>query len=186
MCRNMEGGLHMNVPNKLTLLRVLLIPLFVIAMMVPMFAGQEWLALAIFVAAAVTDILDGQIARRCNLITDFGKFMDPLADKLLVCAALVCLVELGRVPGWMVIVIISREFAISGFRLIAANKGTVIAAGWLGKIKTVLQMVAIGMLIPNLPALSVITTIVLWAAVIMTIVSLIDYIVRNREVIRDM
>ena len=174
----------MNLPNKLTLLRVLLVPVFIITLLVPFgFEGQKWLALGIFVVASITDFFDGKIARKRKLITTFGKFMDPLADKLLVCAALVCLVELGRVPAWMTIVIISREFIISGFRLVAANNNIVIAAGWLGKIKTFLQMTAIILLIADIPALYIVTTIVLWAAVVMTVVSLVDYIVKNREVI---
>lgn len=174
----------MNLPNKLTLLRVLLVPVFIITLLVPFgFEGQKWLALGIFVVASITDFLDGKIARKRKLITTFGKFMDPLADKLLVCAALVCLVELGRVPAWMTIVIISREFIISGFRLVAANNNIVIAAGWLGKIKTFLQMTAIILLIADIPALYIVTTIILWAAVVMTVVSLVDYIVKNREVI---
>ena len=174
----------MNLPNKLTLLRVLLIPIFIVALLVPFgFEGQKWLALGIFVVASITDFFDGRIARKRKLITTFGKFMDPLADKLLVCAALVCLVELGRVPAWMTIVIISREFIISGFRLVAANNNIVIAAGWLGKIKTLLQMTAIILLIADIPALYTVTNIVLWAAVAMTVVSLIDYLVKNRDVI---
>lgn len=174
----------MNLPNKLTLLRVLLIPFFIVTLLVPFgFEGQKWLAFGIFVAASITDFFDGKIARKRKLITTFGKFMDPLADKLLVCAALVCLVELGRIPAWMTIVIISREFIISGFRLVAANNNIVIAAGWLGKIKTLLQMTAIILLIADIPALYTVTNIVLWAAVAMTVVSLIDYLVKNREVI---
>ena len=170
----------MNLPNKLTLTRVILIVPFVILLVAsPSHPALKWVALAIFIVASLTDMLDGHIARKRNLITTFGKFMDPLADKLLVCAALVCLVELGRIPAWMTIIIISREFVISGFRLVAANKNVVIAAGWLGKIKTTLQMIAIGMLIADIPALRVVTMVVAWAAVIMTVVSLVDYLVKN-------
>ena len=174
----------MNLPNKLTLLRVVLIPFFVIAMLAPFgIAEQKWIALFIFIVACVTDYFDGQIARSRNLITTFGKFMDPLADKLLVCAALICLVDLGRIPGWMVIIIISREFIISGFRLVAANQNIVIAAGWLGKIKTCLQMAAIILLIADISQLRTIANVVLWAAVIMTVISLVDYLIKNRQVI---
>ena len=174
----------MNLPNKLTLTRVVLIVPFVIVLLLSAKNPTlRWMALTIFIVASLTDMLDGHIARKRNLITTFGKFMDPLADKLLVCAALVCLVELGRIPAWMVIIIISREFTISGFRLVAANKNVVIAAGWMGKVKTTLQMIAIGMMIADLPALRVITAIVTWAAVIMTVVSLVDYLVKNWSVI---
>ena len=139
----------MNLPNKLTIFRVILIPFFIVFLLVPDMPflpsteWGEWIALAIFVIASLTDMLDGKIARKYNLITDFGKFMDPLADKLLVCSALIALIELGRIPAWMVIVIIAREFTISGFRLVAADKGVVIAASYWGKFKTVFQMVAV-------------------------------------------
>ena len=132
----------MNLPNKLTILRVIMIPFFVVFMYLD-FAAAKWIALGIFIAAAITDTLDGQIARRCNLVTTFGKFMDPLADKLLVCSAMIALVDQGRIPAWIVIIIIAREFIISGFRLIAAEKGVVIAAGIWGKLKTVVQMVMV-------------------------------------------
>ncbi len=130
-------------------------------------------------------MLDGKIARKYNLITDFGKFMDPLADKLLVCSALIALIELGRIPAWMVIVIIAREFTISGFRLVAADKGVVIAASYWGKFKTVFQMVAVCLLIVDIPVLYVLTQIILWIAVILTIVSLIDYLIKNKDVMKD-
>ena len=131
----------MNLPNKLTVMRVIMVPFFVVLMLVPI-CGQpcegwcKWTALAVFIIAAFTDLFDGRIARKYKLVTNFGKFMDPLADKLLVCSALICLVELERIPAWIVIIIIGREFIISGFRLIAAEKGIVIAAGWWGKFKT--------------------------------------------------
>ena len=116
----------MNLPNKLTIFRVILIPFFIIALLVPGIPAGNWIALAIFIVASLTDLLDGKIARKYNLVTNFGKFMDPLADKLLVCSALICLVELSRIPSWMVVIIIAREFTISGFRLIAADNGVVI------------------------------------------------------------
>ena len=132
----------MNLPNKLTILRVAMIPLLVVVMLVPLgIPNQKWLAVAIFVLASLTDLADGKIARKYNLITNFGKFMDPLADKLLVCSALICLIELDRIPAWIVLVIIAREFIVSGFRLVAVEGGRVIAAGPLGKLKTVFQMI---------------------------------------------
>lgn len=173
----------MNLPNRLTVLRVILVPVFIIFLMLKSIPHNDYIALAIFIIASLTDMLDGKIARKYNLITDFGKFMDPLADKLLVCSALICLIELSRIKAWMVVVIIAREFIISGFRLIAAEKGTVIAAGWLGKIKTVFQMVAVCLLIANIPVLYIPTQIILWIAVIMTVVSLVDYIIKNKGVL---
>lgn len=126
----------MNLPNKLTILRMIMIIPFVVFMLVPIGGGAaKWIALALFVVASLTDLLDGKIARKYNLVTTFGKFMDPLADKLLVCAALICLVEMGKIPAWIVIIIVSREFIISGFRLVASDKGVVIAAGYWANSK---------------------------------------------------
>ena len=181
----------MNLPNKLTIFRVILIPFFIVFLLVPDMPflpsteWGEWIALAIFVIASLTDMLDGKIARKYNLITDFGKFMDPLADKLLVCSALIALIELGRIPAWMVIVIIAREFTISGFRLVAADKGVVIAASYWGKFKTLFQMVAVCLLIVDIPVLHILTQLILWIAVILTIVSLIDYLIKNKDVMKD-
>lgn len=176
----------MNLPNRLTLARVVLIPFFVVMLMAPFgLPGQNWIALIIFIAACITDFFDGQIARRRNLITNFGKFMDPLADKLLVCAALVCLSSMQIVPAWMTVVIISREFVVSGLRLIAAERGIVIAAGWSGKVKTCLQMFAIIFAIAAIAEISAITNILLWAATIMTIVSMIEYLYKNRYLLSD-
>ena len=141
----------MNLPNKLTIFRVILIPFFIIALLVPGIPAGNWIALAIFIVASLTDLLDGKIARKYNLVTNFGKFMDPLADKLLVCSALICLVELSRIPSWMVVIIIAREFTISGFRLIAADNGVVIAASYWGKFKTTFQMIAVCLMIANIP-----------------------------------
>ena len=176
----------MNLPNKLTVMRMILIPFFVFFMLAPYFEGYgNYIAVAIFIIASLTDMLDGKIARKYNLVTDFGKFMDPLADKLLVGAAMICLVEMGRLPAWIVIVIISREFIISGFRLIASDNGIVIAASYWGKFKTVFQMTAVVLLIFNIPALSVLTSAVLWIAVILTVVSLVDYVAKNIKVLTE-
>ena len=176
----------MNLPNKLTILRVILIPFFVVSLLV--FHGEvrflRYLAASIFIVASLTDMLDGKIARKYNLVTNFGKFMDPLADKLLVCSALICLVELGQLPAWMVIVIVSREFIISGFRLVAAEQGIVIAASYWGKFKTTFQMIAVILMIVNLPALHLVTGMFTWAALILTIVSLADYIMKNHKVLK--
>ena len=176
----------MNLPNKLTILRMIMIVPFVVFMLAPIGgAAGKWIALALFVAASLTDLLDGKIARKYNLVTTFGKFMNPLADKLLVCSALICLVELGRIPSWIVIIIISREFIISGFRLVASDKGVVIAASWWGKFKTTFQMVMIVLMIADIAALSIVTQIVMWIALILTVVSLLDYLLKNRDVMKD-
>ena len=176
----------MNLPNKLTILRMIMIVPFVVFMLAPVGgAAGKWIALVLFVAARLTDLLDGKIARKYNLVTTFGKFMDPLADKLLVCSAMICLVQMGRIPAWIVIIIISREFIISGFRLVASDKGVVIAASWWGKFKTTFQMVMIILMIADIAALSVVTQTVMWIALILTVVSLIDYLVKNKDVMRD-
>lgn len=177
----------MNLPNKLTILRMCMIPFFIAALMAE--GGQNqtlrYVAAAIFIAASLTDLLDGKIARKYNLVTNFGKFMDPLADKLLVCAALICLIELGELPAWMVVIIISREFIISGFRLVASDNGVVIAASWWGKFKTTFQMLAVILLIFNLPALSGFTNIIVWVSLALTVISLVDYIVKNAGVLKE-
>ena len=176
----------MNLPNKLTVLRVIMVPFFVFFMLTDVGgAANKWIALALFVIASLTDMLDGKIARKYNLVTNFGKFMDPLADKLLVCSALICLIELEQLPAWVVIIIISREFIISGFRLVAADNGIVIAASYWGKFKTVFQMTAVILLIFNIPSLALLTNIVLAVAVVLTVVSLADYIVKNRKVLTE-
>lgn len=175
----------MNLPNKLTMFRVVLIPFFVLFMLVDITNVDKWIALAIFIVASLTDLLDGKIARKYNLVTNFGKFMDPLADKLLVCAALICLVELSVIPSWIVIIIISREFIISGFRLIASDNGVVIAASYFGKFKTTFQMVMICLMIADIEALNILTTIVMWVALVLTVVSLIDYLVKNKDVMKE-
>lgn len=176
----------MNLPNKLTILRVIMIPVFVLFMLTGLGgAASKWIALALFIIASLTDLLDGYLARKHNLVTNFGKFMDPLADKLLVCAAMICLVENGQLPSWIVIVIISREFIISGFRLIASDNGVVIAASYWGKFKTVFQMIMICMMIADIAVFSILTKIIMWIALILTVVSLIDYLIKNKDVIRE-
>ena len=175
----------MNLPNKLTILRVIMIPFFVAALLYDGGANQNmrYVAAALFIIASLTDMLDGKIARKYNLVTNFGKFMDPLADKLLVCSALICMIELRELPAWMVI--ISREFIISGFRLVASDNGVVIAASYWGKFKTTFQMIGVVLLIFNIPALSTLTTIIVWIALALTVISLVDYIVKNAGVLTE-
>lgn len=175
----------MNLPNKLTMFRVILIPFFVLFLLVDITSVDKWIALGIFIVASLTDLLDGKIARKYNLVTNFGKFMDPLADKLLVCSALICLVALEKIPAWMVIIIIAREFIISGFRLIASDNGVVIAASYWGKFKTTFQMVMICLMIADIEALQLLTTVVMWAALILTVVSLVDYLAKNKDVMKE-
>lgn len=177
---------NMNLPNKLTCVRMVMIIPFVACMLAGRAEGPwKWVSLALFIAASLTDMLDGKIARAQNLITDFGKFMDPLADKLLVCSAMICLIELGRIPAWIVIIIIAREFIISGFRLIASDNGIVIAASWWGKTKTVSQMLMVILLIIYFPAgpMHIVQTVVMYAACILTVISLADYLYKNRGVL---
>ncbi len=169
----------MNLPNKLTVLRVLLIPVFLVFLMLDFAPYGKWIALGIFILASLTDLADGKIARKYNLVTNFGKFMDPLADKLLTCSAMIALIELERIPAWIVIVIIAREFVISGFRLVASDNGVVIAASYWGKFKTTFQMIMVILMIADIPQLQLLTTIVTYVALILTIVSLIDYLVKN-------
>ena len=176
----------MNLPNKLTVLRICMIPFFVAALLYENGADQTMRIIAnvIFITASLTDLLDGKIARKYGLVTNFGKFMDPLADKLLVCSALICLIQLGQLPAWVVIVIISREFIISGFRLVAADNGIVIAASYWGKFKTVSQMVMIILLILNSGGVfEILTQIFVWVSLALTVISLITYIVQNKNVI---
>lgn len=175
----------MNLPNKLTVFRVILIPFFVLFLLLELTAYDKWIALAIFIIASLTDFLDGHIARKYHLVTNFGKFMDPLADKLLVCSALICLIELNRIPAWVVIVIIAREFIISGFRLVASDNGVVIAASYWGKFKTTFQIVMICLMIADLSQLYLITQLVMWIALALTVISLVDYLVKNKSVMED-
>jgi len=167
---------------------VILIPFFVFFMLAPYFPDNgKYIAVAIFIIASLTDMLDGKIARKYNLVTNFGKFMDPLADKLLVCSAMICLVATGQLASWIVIIIISREFIISGFRLIAADNGIVIAASYWGKFKTVFQMLMIIVLILDIQnvGFQVLGVILTYVALILTVVSLIDYIVKNKQILKE-
>ena len=175
----------MNLPNKLTILRVIMVPFFVLFMLTDIGgAANKWISLVLFVVASLTDLLDGKIARKYNLVTNFGKFMDPLADKLLVCSAMICLVEMGELEAWIVIVIISREFIISGFRLVASDNGVVIAASYWGKFKTVFQMAMIIVLIADLGGFfDMIGTVLVWIALALTIISLLDYVLKNKQVL---
>ena len=175
----------MNLPNKLTILRTLMIPVFLFFLLTDC-AGDysKWIAVVVFILASLTDFLDGHIARKYNLVTNFGKFMDPLADKLLVCSALIALVDLERIAAWIVIIIIAREFIISGFRLVASDNGVVIAASYWGKFKTAFQMITIIMLVLNLnvPFMNIINTVLIYISLGLTVISLIDYIAKNYKV----
>ena len=178
----------MNLPNKLTILRTILIPFFLIFIYTDFWGkGNAYIAVAIFIIASLTDLLDGKIARKYNLVTNFGKFMDPLADKLLVCSALIALVDLGKLAGWIVIVIIAREFIISGFRLVASDNGVVIAASYWGKFKTTFQMLMIIALILDFQNryFQMLATALTYIALILTVVSLIDYIAKNKQVLKE-
>ena len=178
----------MNLPNKLTVLRVIMVPFFVFFMLAPDMTGiNHYIAAAIFIVASLTDLLDGKIARKYNLVTNFGKFMDPLADKLLVCSAMICLIQTGQLAAWIVVIIIAREFIISGFRLIASDNGVVIAASYWGKFKTTFQMLMVIVLILNvqMPFFQILGKILTYAALILTVVSLIDYIVKNKDVLKE-
>ncbi|MBR5970454.1 MAG: CDP-diacylglycerol--glycerol-3-phosphate 3-phosphatidyltransferase [Lachnospiraceae bacterium] len=178
----------MNLPNKLTILRILLIPVMVLFLLVPVTGeADRWIAVAVFIIASLTDFADGRIARGRNLVTNFGKLMDPMADKLLVCSALVCLVALARIPAWIVILIIAREFAISGVRQLGAEQGRVIAASYWGKFKTFSQMLMIICMIVDLktlvPQLAIVTDILMWTALALTLISMMDYLIKNRDII---
>lgn len=179
----------MNLPNKITMLRILLIPFFVFFMLTELVPYSSYIAAAIFIIASLTDTLDGYLARKYKLISNFGKFMDPLADKLLVCSALVCFVAQSDnpMPAWVVIIIISRDFIISGFRLVASDAGVVIAASWWGKIKTIVQMVMSVLLIFNFDGkfFNIAEYIFIYAALVLTVISLIDYLRKNWSVIDD-
>lgn len=187
---------NMNLPNKLTIVRVIMIVPFIVFLL----GGQAgWfgenkmiadaIAFVLFVTASLTDLIDGKIARKYNLVTNFGKFMDPLADKLLVCSALIALVEMSRIPAWVVILIIGREFIISGFRLIASDNHVVIAASYWGKFKTTFQMIMVCMMILNVGRFwfpfQVLTDIIMWISLALTMISLVDYIMKNRDVLKE-
>ena len=193
----------MNLANKLTVLRLILIPFYIVFLMLdPILAGSDQnivffshIALTIFIVASLTDTFDGKIARKYNLVTDFGKFADPLADKILVVSAMVCFVALGRMPFWAVIIILAREFAISGFRLVVAGKGVVLAASMIAKVKTGWQMVMCGFMTFDMASLvtkqgwpevittvyNILTQITMYVALALTIISLIDYFYKNKD-----
>lgn len=175
----------MNTPNKLTVARMIMVPFLVVFMLTEWGgAANRYISVVIFAAASITDWFDGYLARKNHLVTNFGKFMDPLADKLLVCSALICLVELNRLDAWIVIVIIAREFIISGFRLIAAENGVVIAANYWGKFKTVSQMIMIILLILNFDGFfAVLAQIFVWISIALTVISLLTYILQNKKVL---
>ena len=175
----------MNTPNKLTVARMIIVP-FLVAFLLTGWGGDanRYISLALFVVASVTDWFDGYLARKNNLVTNFGKFMDPLADKLLVCSAMICMIELNRLPAWFVIIIIGREFIISGFRLIAAENGIVIAANYWGKFKTASQMSMIILLILHFDGIFVtLEQLFIWLSLALTIISLITYIWQNKSVL---
>ena len=178
--------MEMNLPNKLTIMRVVLIPVFLLVLFLMDAPMNRYIATAIFVVASLTDFLDGHLARKYNLVSNFGKFMDPLADKLLVMSALVSMVALEDLPAWVVIVILAREFAITGFRTLAMEAKIVMAASWWGKIKTATQMVMIIVVLLQLPfsGMKMVETVLIWLSVIFTIVSGVDYIVKNKQVLK--
>ena len=177
----------MNLPNKLTVLRIIMVPFFVFFMLTDVGgAANKWIALVLFCVASLTDLLDGKIGENTILVTNFGKFMDPLADKLLVCSAMICLVEMEKLAAWIVIVIIAREFIISGFRLVASDNGIVIAASYWGKFKTVFQMAMIIVLIMDLGGIfDMIGMLLVWIALALTIISLLDYVLKNKQVLTE-
>ena len=175
----------MNTPNKLTIARMIIVPFLVIFLLTG-WGGEanRYISLTLFVVASVTDWFDGYLARKNNLVTNFGKFMDPLADKLLVCSAMICMIELNRLPAWFVIIIIGREFIIRGFRLIAAENGIVIAANYWGKFKTASQMIMIILLILHFDGIFVtLEQLFIWLSLALTIISLITYIWQNKSVL---
>ena len=176
----------MNLPNKITIFRVCMIPVFLLFYLVDTIPFHNVFALVIFIIACLSDAVDGHLARKYHLVTNFGKFMDPLADKLLVCTALLCFLNSGTLPLLVVIVIIAREFIISGFRTVAADAGLVLAASYWGKFKTASQMVMCVLLILHLqfPWFSVLETVFIWVSFALTIISLLDYLLKNRSVIK--
>ena len=178
----------MNLPNKLTMFRVILIPFFVFFLLAPdVVPYSNYIAVAIFIVASLTDLLDGKIARKYNLVTNFGKFMDPLADKLLVCSAMICLIQTGKLAAWIVVIIIAREFIISGFRLIASDNGIVIAASYWGKFKTTFQMLMVIVLILDIQnqVFQVLGVVLTYVSLALTVISLIDYVVKNKDVLKE-
>jgi len=183
----------MNIANKLTILRIILVPVYILFLLVDITKYHFWIATFVFVIASLTDMLDGKLARKYHLVSDFGKFADPLADKLLVLSAMICFVQLGFMPAWICIIITAREIAISGLRLVCAGKGVVVAASKLGKFKTVTQMAFIILTSLNLPfyfgtsapgfctGVEIFRIIIMYLALLMTIVSFIDYVAKNKD-----
>lgn len=175
----------MNIANKITLVRIFLVPIFVLFMLTDFTEYNGIIAFIVFVIATITDKIDGTIARKYNLVTDFGKFLDPIADKLLVCSALICLTADGTIPAWITIVIIGREFIISAFRLVCADTGKTVAASWWGKSKTIAQMVTIIVLLLNVAQLKILEDILIYVSLALTVVSLVDYFVKNINVLKE-
>jgi CDP-diacylglycerol--glycerol-3-phosphate 3-phosphatidyltransferase len=177
----------MNLPNKITIFRICMIPFFVACMLIPVIPFNNIIACVIFCVASFTDFLDGYLARRDGLVTNFGKFMDPLADKLLVCSALICLSSMGKLATWITLLIIAREFIISGFRLVASDNGVVIAASYWGKFKTVSHMAMIIMLILDFahPVYQFVSGVVVGIGLVLTVVSLVDYVIENKQVLTE-
>ena len=173
----------MNIANKLTVFRVVIIPFFVLFLLTDFTQYNRWIAFAIFCIATITDKLDGTIARKYNMITNFGKFMDPIADKLLISSSLVCLCSLGEIPAWVVIIIIAREFVISGIRLVASDNGVTIAASWWGKLKTIAQMAMIIIMLLGIEKLNLLSDIVMYISLALTVISMVDYLIKNKKVI---
>ena len=173
----------MNLPNKLTLLRIVMILPFLLVLYLDV-PYANYIALAIFALASLTDLLDGKIARKYNLVTDFGKFADPLADKMLTTAAMLWFVENGQMPAWALLIVLVREFAVSGLRMVASDKGRVIAAGWSGKVKTASTMVCIVLMFLPIPA--ILNTICVWVIALTTLYSGVEYFVKNKDVIASM
>lgn len=179
----------MNLPNKLTIFRMILVPVFVFLLLadfIPIdLQYRRYIALVVFIIASSTDALDGYIARKYNMVTNFGKFMDPLADKLLVCSALISMIQLGDIPAWIVIVIIAREFIITGFRTLAVEQNIVIAAGVWGKLKTIAQMVMIIVILPNIniEGFNIVENILIYLSLILAIISALDYLIKNKSVL---
>ena len=185
--------MEMNIANKMTVFRIFLIPIYVLFLLVDITDYHFLIAAVVFIVASITDFLDGKLARKYNLVSDFGKFADPVADKLLVLSAMISFVQISMMPAWICIIITAREIAISGFRLICAGKGTVISASWMGKIKTVTQMAFIIISTVNLPyylqdsapgfceVYETIRIVVMYIALIMTVISMIDYFIKNKS-----
>lgn len=171
----------MNLANKITMVRVVMIPAFLVVCAMDI-ANRNLIALAIFAIASISDFLDGQVARRMNMVTDFGKFVDPIADKMLVTAAMCMFVQWGRMAAWMLLVVLAREFAVSALRMIAADRGKVIAAAWSGKVKTASTMVCIilMLLISNVPMLDMVCN---WLIVLTTVYSGVEYFLKNKDVV---